>query len=325
MADEARVSLGEQTTPLITSGPLGVLLKLDHLLPSGSYKDRGAAVLASRLTDLGVKNVMLDSSGNAGAAVSTYCAAAGIECRVFVPASNSPVKLAQIAAVGGKLEPVEGLRQDAALAAKAAAAGCFYASHNWSADFGAGLATVAFELWEQLGRRAPSSIAAPCGNGGIILGLFRGFDALMRGGLVDGLPRLIAVQSSAFDSVAHAIAHGLTEPERRDSGGVTIAEGIACELPLRGRQVLDAIQSSAGSALAVSEAEIKAATLRLASSGFYVEPTAAVGYAGFTGLRDRNQDDLVGDTPVVILSGTGLKSGNKVADFRSPGWWPTSA
>jgi threonine synthase len=146
----------------------------------------------------------------------------------------------------------------------------------------------------------------------------------MRGGLVDGLPQLIAVQSSAFDSVADAIAHGLTEPEPRARGGATIAEGIACELPVRGRQVLDAIRSSAGSALAVSEAEIEAAALRLASSGFYVEPTAAAGYAGLTRLRDRGEDDQVGDTPVVILSGIGLKSGSTVADLRSPGWWPGS-
>jgi len=78
-----RVSLGEQATPLIMSSQLNVRVKLDYMLPSGSYKDRGATVLASRLKDLGVKEVMLDSSGNAGAALSTYCAAARIQCRVF--------------------------------------------------------------------------------------------------------------------------------------------------------------------------------------------------------------------------------------------------
>jgi threonine synthase len=317
----ARVSLGEQTTPLLKDERLGVHLKLDYLLPSGSYKDRGATVLASRLKALGVKDIVMDSSGNAGAAMSTYCAAAGIQCQVFVPADNSPTKLAQVAALGGKLRPVDGSRLDATKAATAAADQSFYASHNWSPDFGAGLATVAFELWEQLDGRAPSSVLAPCGNGGIILGLFRGFDALKRGGLIDRLPRLIAVQSAAFDSVTNAIQRGLAEPEPRGAGEPTIAEGIACSLPVRGRQLLDAIRVSAGSATAVSEAEIVDAAMRLASSGVFVEPTGSVGLAGLMRLRDQGAGGLVGDAPVVILTGNGLKSGRKLADLRSPGWW----
>ena len=193
VADSARISLGEVITPLVERD-LGAFLKLDYLLPTGSYKDRGATVLVSRLTDLGVKEIVLESSGNAGAALSAYCAAAGITCQVFSPAGNSCGKLAQIAAVGGQLKPVMGSQADAMRAAMAAAEDSFYASPNWSPDFVAGVATVAIELWEQLNRRAPSSILAPCGHGGRIVSLFRGFDALMRGGLIGELPRLIAVQ-----------------------------------------------------------------------------------------------------------------------------------
>ncbi len=324
LAEAARVTLGEQTTPLIHSDILGAHLKLDYLLPSGSYKDRGAAVLVSRLRSLGVNDIVLDSSGNAGAAMSAYCAAAGIRCQVFVPAGNSPMKLAQTAAVGGRLRPVPGSRRDATAAALAAAGGSFYASHNWSPDFGAGLATMAFELWEQLGGRTPSSVLAPCGNGGVILGLFQGFDALRRGGLAD-MPRLIAVQSTAFDSVAAAMAGGLDEPEPRASGLPTIAEGIACELPVRGRQVLAAIRGAAGLAIAVDEAAIKDAAVRLASSGFYAEPTGAVGLAGLRTLRERARDDVVGPSPVVILTGFGLKAGRQIADLRDPGWWQVTA
>lgn len=310
-----RVSLGEQATPLLDSD-LGAHLKLDYLMPSGSYKDRGAAVFVSRLADLGIKDIVLDSSGNAGAAVSTYCAATGITCRVFVPARNSPGKLAQIAALGGTLESVAGQRRDATQAAMSAADNSFYASPTWSPDFGAGLATMAFEVWEQLDRQLPSSILAPCGNGGIILALYRGFDALVRGGLIDRLPRLIAIQAAAFDSIADAIANGLAGPVPRGAGQQTIAEGLACELPVRGRQVLNAIRSSSGTAVAVSETEIKDAALRLADSGFYVEATAAVAFAGLTRLRERGDGDLLGGAPVVILTGTGLKSGRLLADLR---------
>jgi threonine synthase len=317
-----RVRLGEQTTPLLSSERFGATLKLDYLLPSGSYKDRGATVLSSRLSDLGVKQIVLDSSGNAGAAMATYCAAAGIDVQVFVPAANSPMKLAQVAAVGGKIEPVEGSRRDAAAAARAAATTRFYASHNWSPDFGAGLATVAFELWEQLGQTCPTSVLAPCGNGGIVIGLFRGFDALLRGGLIDTLPPLIAVQSSAFDAISDAVSRGLAEPTSRSSGQATIAEGIATELPVRGRQLLDAIRSSGGTAITVSDPEITDAALQLASSGIYVEATGAVGLAGLLKLRGQGEHNIVGDAPVVILTGSGLKSGRLLADLRDPSWWP---
>jgi threonine synthase len=323
VAENGRISLGEQATPLLMSD-LGAHLKLDYLLPSGSYKDRGAAVLVSRLADLGVKDIVLDSSGNAGAAISTYCAAAGIACRVFVPASNSRGKLAQIAAVGGMLEPVAGRRRDATRAAITAAESSLYASPRWSPDFGAGAATLAFELWEQFGQKAPSSVLAPCGNGGVILGLYRGFDALMRGGLIDRLPRLMAIQAAGFDSLADAIANGLTEPVPRGAGRWTIAEGIACEFPIKGRQALDAIRSSSGTAITVSEADIKGAALRLADSGFYVEATAAVGFAGLERLRRQGADDQLGEAPVVILTGTGLKSGSLLADLRGPAGGPVT-
>lgn len=318
-----RISLGEQTTPLIHHDGLDLLLKLDFLLPSGSYKDRGATVLVSRLKDRGLTEFVLDSSGNAGAAMSTYSAAAGLTCRVFVPAGNSPMKLAQIAAVGGHLQPVNGTRADTTRVAMAEASSSFYASHNWSPEFVTGLATVAFELWEQLDRRAPTSVLVPCGNGGIVLGLSRGFDALLRGGLVDTVPAIVAVQSTAFDSIADAITHRLETPQPRANGSTTIAEGIAAELPVRGRQVLDAIRTGGGTAIAVSEARIVEATLLLASSGVYVEPTAAVGLAGLLDARaDADLSALLGDTPVVILTGAGLKAGRRIADLRDPAWWP---
>jgi threonine synthase len=318
---DARLGLGEQMTPLIEHSALGVRLKLDHLLPSGSYKDRGACLLVSRLRYLGVRDVVLDSSGNAGAAIATYCAAASIGCRAFVPAGTSPGKLAQIAAVGAALERVQGGRTDAASAALAAAADTFYASHNWHPDFVAGVASMGWEMWEQLGRQAPSAVVTPCGNGGIVLGLSRAFEALVNGGLIKAVPRIVAVQSQAFDAVADAIARGLHEPEPR-SRGQTIAEGIACELPVRGGQVLAALRASGGIAIAVTEAQITAAAVSLASSGIYVEPTAAVGIAAVTELRARGSDAVLGDSPVVVLTGSGLKSGRAVADLRSPDWWP---
>jgi len=89
LAEAARVTLGEQTTPLIHNDSLGAYLKLDYLLPSGGYKDRGAAALVSRLRSQGINGTVLDSSGNAGAAMPAYRAAAAIKCQIFVAARNS--------------------------------------------------------------------------------------------------------------------------------------------------------------------------------------------------------------------------------------------
>jgi threonine synthase len=89
LAAAARVTLGEQTTPLIHNDILGAYLKLDYLPPSGSCTDRRAAALVSRLHSQGVNDTALDSTGNADAAMPAYGAAAGIECQAFVPARNS--------------------------------------------------------------------------------------------------------------------------------------------------------------------------------------------------------------------------------------------
>jgi threonine synthase len=315
----SRISLGEPTSPLIRSSFLEAHLKLDYLLPSGSYKDRGATVMVSHLYGHGVDKVTLDSSGNAGAAVATYCAAAGIACEVFVPASNSPAKLAQISALGASLRRVPGTRLDTTIAAQSAAKGGFYASHNWSPEFEAGLSTMAAEIYEQLDGRAPTTVLAPCGNGGVILGLHRGFDALLRAGLIPKLPRLVAVQSAPFDAVAHAVASGSDEVEPRGVGLATIAEGIACTRPVRGRQLLHAIRASGGDAITVTESEIAEAVVELATHGIFVEPTGAVGAAGLRRTRDGVDRDL-GELPVVILTGSGLKAAVKLAELRNPNW-----
>jgi threonine synthase len=314
----ARLNLGERSTPLVRVEDLGVHLKLEYWSPSGSYKDRGAAILVSRLKADSVKRIVLDSSGNAGAAMATYSAAAGLDCQVFVPAGNSVAKLAQVVAVGGRVQRVEGTRQDATAAAMRAPK-AFYASHNWSPDFAAGLGTLGFEMWEQLGYEVPSSVIAPCGNGGILLGVRRGFQSLVDAHLASHVPKLIGIQSTAFNAVEVAMNRGLDVTEPIDTGHGTVAEGIACRNPIRGAELIAAITGTGGSALSVSDEEIVSASLRLAERGYYVEPTAAVGFAGFLRMRELG-DEQLGDSPVVVLSGVGLKAGRKLADFRDARW-----
>src|SRR5271163_5090337 len=180
LAGPPQVSLGEGWTPLVLREWQGAKIhfKLESQMPTGSFKDRGTAVMLNHLLDVGVGPIHEDSSGNAGASIATYAAAAGIPCRIYVPAAAPRAKLVQIAASGADVRPIPGTRQDVTEAALAAVGESFYASHNWQPFFIEGTKTLAFELWEQLGFRVPDNILVPTGYGSNILGLERGFDEL---------------------------------------------------------------------------------------------------------------------------------------------------
>src|SRR5581483_4317713 len=174
--------LGEPTTPIVETTWDGatVAWKLEASLPTGSFKDRGSAVMVAGLAADRARSVTIDSSGNAGASVAAYCARAGLACRIFAPATASPAKLAQIEAYGAEVELVPGPRSAAADAARAAAVdGVVYANHGWSPFFVAGTQSFAFELWEQLRGRTPDAVVVPVGAGTLLLGVCRGFAALL--------------------------------------------------------------------------------------------------------------------------------------------------
>jgi threonine synthase len=154
---EEPVSLGEPTTPLVEYGD--VLLKLEGALPTGSFKDRGAAVQVAALRERGVTHVVEDSSGNAGSALAAYCARAGIKCDIYVPSSAPETKLDAIRAYGANLIPVDGPRANATLAAEAADA--HYASHARDPIYLEGTKTFAFELYDQLGCCSARRRASP--------------------------------------------------------------------------------------------------------------------------------------------------------------------
>ena len=191
------VSMGEGFTPLLPVELDGrrLHLKLDFLFPTGSYKDRGASVLISRARELGVRAVVEDSSGNAGCAVAAYAARAGITCDIFVPEAASPAKTVQIGMYGARLHRVPGTRERTAEAAQRAAGTAFYASHVWNPFFLHGTKTFAYEVWEQLGFSAPDALVLPAGNGTLLIGAYIGFCDLLMCGLIERMPRLVAVQA----------------------------------------------------------------------------------------------------------------------------------
>ena len=316
-----RVLLGEGWTPLVQRDWQGaaVLFKLESQMPTGSFKDRGTTVMINHLIEAGVGPIHEDSSGNAGASIATYAAAAGIPCRIYVPASGSHAKLVQIAASGAEVRAIPGTRQSVTEAALAATGESFYASHNWHPYFIEGTKTLAFELWEQLGFRIPDNILVPTGYGSNILGLDRGFDELERrgeigrAGEIGGRPRLFAVQASNCAALAAAWA--------ADADGVvpfqakpTIADGIATIRPVRAAEVLRALRRSKGGVAAVAEDEIAPALAALGRLGLFVEPTAATAGAALTQLL---QDGTIApdETTVVVLTGHGLKAADRIGEL----------
>jgi threonine synthase len=309
-SDANIVSFDEGFTPLLPVQLDGreVLLKQDHLFPTGSYKDRGAALLISKAKERGVGAVVEDSSGNAGAAIATYCARAGIRCAIYVPADCAPGKLAQIERSGAALVTVPGPRAAAARAARQAAQTTFYASHCWSPFFLHGTKTFAFEVCEQLGWKAPDTVVVPVGHGTLLLGAYIGFDELYAAGLTGKLPRVIAVQSERCAPLYQAFQAGLADPTAVESRP-TLAEGIAIAHPVRGRQILGALRDTGGRILAVTEGEIEQALALLHGQGFFVEPTAA---ATIAGLRKYLPEAHSGEVIVAPLTGHGLKSTDKL-------------
>jgi threonine synthase len=297
--DAEPVTLGEGDTPLvpITLDGRVVHFKLEGLNPTGSFKDRGMAVMFTGLQAVGITEALEDSSGNAGAAFAGYAARAGIKARVFVPASASGPKRAQIEAYGAELVAVDGPRSKATEAAQAAAAQAYYGSHIYNPLGLAGNATAAYEIWEQLGH-APESILLPLGHGTLLLGLQRGFKALKAARLIERLPRLIAVQAMACAPIWAVQRYG-RDGLRWVTEGQTIAEGIRVFQPVRGDAVLAAIAETGGTVLAYEDDAIRAGRDALAHLGLYAEPTCGVVWEA---LKE------VSGEVVVILTGNGLKS-----------------
>jgi threonine synthase len=263
-----RVSLGEGLTPLVSIRP-GLWGKLEYVSPTGSFKDRGAAVLMSVAAGMGVERVVVDSSGNAGRAVAAYAARAAIPAEVYVPGSTAAAKVAAIGAFGASVVVVPGDRAAAATRAQAAvaASGAWYASHVYRPEFVHGVKTLAFELCEQLGG-PPGTVVVPAGNGTLVVGLWLGFRELAA-----GLPRIVAVQAERCAPLA-----GLAP------GGPTAASGIAVAAPPRQTEVRAAVLATGGSVVTVPEEALEPAGADLARRGLPVEPTAAAAWAALPAL-----------------------------------------
>lgn len=300
---EKRFTLGEGMTPLapVTLDDFTFQAKLEYLNPTGSYKDRGTTTLLNHIAAYDVEEVIDNSSGNAGASIAAFASVAGIKARIFVPSDTAvESKKRLIKAFGGTI--VESLNPTADIYAEAEHT--TYASHAWSPYFVLGQTTVAWETWEQLGRRVPDAVATPVGHGGLFLGFYRGFKALYDAGITDKIPTMIAIQSTGVDPIIQAWEQQLDIPvtvARQHS----IADGILVEVPVRGRQILEALYTTNGYAFRVDNDLIAVAQHRMTTQGLIIEPTSAVTVAALPQIREAIGDDA---ELVIAFTGNGLKN-----------------
>jgi len=304
------VSFNDGFTPLtkVNFNGKSVLMKQDQLFSTGSFKDRGASVLISKVKELGIKEVVEDSSGNAGSAISAYGAKAGIDCHIFVPEDTAAGKVAQIQLYGAELNRVPGSREDTAKTVWQAAGKVYYASHSWNPFFFQGTKTFAFEVCEQLGWKSPDTIILPAGNGTLLLGAYIGFSELLQAEIIAKIPKIIAVQSENCAPLYRAFRENLAEIPTINKKE-TLAEGIAVAEPVRGNQIVDAVKQSKGNFIVVSDSEIKESLKEICRKGYYIEPTAA---ATIAGIRKYLPQTKATEAIVSVFTGHGLKTTEKM-------------
>ncbi|MCL2856416.1 MAG: pyridoxal-phosphate dependent enzyme [Oscillospiraceae bacterium] len=307
---EISVSFGEGMTPLVPVkfGGTSLRVKVDSLMPTGSFKDRGTVMAVNYLKNRGVTQIAEDSSGNAAASMAAYCTLGGIECSVYIPAGNSSGKIIQTRAYGAQVFSIAGTREDVAAAAQIHDRS--YAGHNWHPMFEAGYKSVAYEIWEQNSFKEPDAIFTPCGGGGLTLGLAKGFSELLRSGQIAKLPKIFAAQPENCNPIYRAF-HGIPG---EFAPRPTIAEGTSIAKPIKLKEIVDSVRASGGQMVSVTDNQIVKALPIAWQSGIYIEPTSATAFAAFVKMQT-DGEIASGDDVVIIASGNGLKATDKIMDF----------
>jgi threonine synthase len=248
-------------------------------VPAGSYKERGAEVMAAAAHRRGVREMFLDSSGNAGIAVARAARQRHIRCSVLVPAATPAVKIERIRAAGAEVVVIPGDRDATHAAAQEWRRRLPYAAPFFQPSFLAGVATLAWDLVADLGSPLPAHLLLPAGNGPLLLGLALGFSCLERAGLINRLPVLHAVQLEGYATLAP------DGPGERRPGSPTAA-GIAIADPPRHADLRHWLAVTGGDVTKVSETEIAAARSELAERGWTADPTGAAAFAAFRRRTD---------------------------------------
>jgi threonine synthase len=329
-AETSIVSLGEGWTPLLRTRRLGARLgaealwvKDEGLNPTASFKARGLACAISMCVELGIRKVAIPSAGNAASALAAYAAAAGIESFIFMPNDVPQANYLECKAYGANVTLVDGLISDCArvVAERGPQEGWFDVSTLKEPYRIEGKKTMGYEVAEQMDWEPPDAIFYPTGGGVGMIGMWKAFDEMEKLGWIGSRrPKMIAVQAEGCAPVVRAFEEN--EPRSRFfEGAHTLAAGLRVPKPLGDFLVLDAVRSSGGTAIAVSDEEMLDAGAELASSeGIFAAPEGAACVAA---LRKLLANGFLKPADRIVLYNTG--SGLKYPEAWSPRFPRTTA
>jgi threonine synthase len=292
------------------AGRLGLVrlwLKDEGRLPTASLKDRASAVVVQRARALGVDRVITASTGNAGVALAAMARSAGIEAVIVVPETAPPAKLAQLAVFGARVVLVRGSYDDAfELSETAARELGWYCRNTGQNPFTVeGKKTVAFEVAEQLGWRAPDRVVVPVGDGNILMGVYKGFRELVELGFIERMPKITGVQAEGSSPIARAFSTGSQTIEPVVTS--TLADSIAAGRPADGIRALRAVRATGGSFVIVSDQQILDAIAHLGTdAAVFAEPAASAAQAGLEKALELGEI-APSEEVVVLITGNGLK------------------
>lgn len=305
-------------TPYFPVNRLGEQIGLKHLYikndgvnPSGSYKDRASHLVVAEATRLGLDEIVTASTGNAASSLSALCASAGKRAVIFAPETAPAAKLIQIQIHGAELHKVQGTYDEAFRQALeySDTHECLNRNTAYHPLTIEGKKTAGLEIYLQNQRQVPDWIAIPVGDGVILAGIHKAFVDLLRAGLIDRLPRLLAVQAASSDAITSyfetRVYHDAANP-------VTVADSISVTTPSNAHWALRALIETDGRAVRVPDCDILLAQKQLAqSSGVFAEPSSAATLAGVqTAMANGwiKHDEQV----VLLITGHGLKDINAV-------------
>ncbi len=322
---ENRLSLGEGNTPLIRSRSIGPSVGIDGLHfkietsnPTGSYKDRFASLAISHMMARGEHTCLATSSGNTGAALAAYCAAARIRCRIAVVESAPTSKLQQMMAYGAQVERIQGFGLDPGITsrvieridgiARQPGFGLQVSAFKWSPLGMQGVESIAFELKEQI-PDGFGHVFSPAGGGGLTLAVAKGAKK------VDANFAIHCVQPEGNDTIAGPLRDGAERA--RDVECNSTISGLQVANVIDGDEAITACRESGGTGHTISDDKIYETQKRLAlEEGIFSEPAGAVALAG--ALQAASRGEIDGSLPVIcLITGSGFKDTGSIEKMNS--------
>lgn len=310
--EKFRFTLGEGCTPLLHLKNMGENLGLEQLFikdeglnPTGTFKSRGLCAAVSKAVELGIKEFVIPTAGNAGAALAAYSARAKVKAHIFMPVNTPEIIKKEVLATGGVLYLVEGLISDAAKEArKEAEKSEWFDMSTLKEPYRVeGKKTMGLELAEIFNWNLPDVIIYPTGGGTGIVGMWKAFTELETIGLIGSeRPRMISVQSTGCAPIVKAFE------EKKDKasfweGAETIALGLKVPEAIGDYLILKALRESKGTAISVQDEEIMTAMYELAKKeGIMLSTEGAATIAAITNLLNKGE---IEKEEKIVAFGTG--------------------